>query len=63
MKALITGHSHSFIVILTPESDEDKKTLEEFGKTTSRAHMINCRGFEYLSAEVEFLVQPMPSSD
>ena len=63
MKVRLNNNGAQTVLTLTPENAGDEKTLHEFGLRTNRAHMIVCRGFQYMHADVEFLVQPMPNSD
>jgi hypothetical protein len=63
MKAILVPTDAQIMLTLTPENAGDEKTLHEFGLRTGRAHIINCRGFKYMHADVEFLVQPMPAGD
>jgi hypothetical protein len=62
---IIPCNGGQMIIQLAPESDEDKAELKAFagGVKQQSAMMINCRGFEYLKPEVEFLLQPMPRGD
>jgi hypothetical protein len=64
MKAILS-HSGEAQLLLTlrPENAEEESAVREFGLRTSRAHIINCRGFQYMQSEVEFLVQPMSTGD
>lgn len=63
MKASLKLMNKDFILALAPETSEERMFLEGFGRTLSRGHLINCRGFKYLSEEVEFLIQNQPRGD
>jgi hypothetical protein len=53
------------IITLSPESEEDQQAIKDLAVHAGPASpaMLNCRGFQYLKPEVEFLVQPMPRGD
>lgn len=63
MKARVefTGNRQA-IITFSPEGDEDQQAIKDLAAHASPA-MLNCRGFQYLKSEVEFLVQPMPRGD
>lgn len=61
MKATI--NNEKTLIIFTPESGDEREALKEFAMKTTRPHLINFRGFNYLDERCEFLVQPMPSRD
>jgi len=66
MKAkLALGSNGQTVLTLIPETDthtHDFTTLlgVEMG---ARQHIINCRGFQYMEEQVEFLIQPLPNRD
>lgn len=64
MKASLEPSGTSWLLTLSPESDDDRLALMTAGSEMSpRPYMINCRGFRYLEPEVQFLIQPMPRGD
>lgn len=62
MKAVLDG-SGSYVLTLTPESVDDRKTLKDFARHLAKTHIITGRGIEYLTPDVEFAIQPMPRGE
>lgn len=55
------GNQH--LLTFRPDTDEDRVALKNFADSLKRVHIVSCRGFEYMTSDVEFLVQPMPGRD
>lgn len=64
MKADLSGDMASqVLMVLTPETDDEKRLLQKLATLTNRTCIVNHRGFNYMDPSVEFLVQKMPSGD
>lgn len=64
MKASIGGNmTNQALLVLTPESDEDRLLLGNLASMTGPTCIINHRGFRYMEPETEFLIQKMPRGD
>ena len=65
MKAVLVeiDGGKSSLVRLLPEDKKEEEILKDFAKKHMGPHMIHCRGFQYLSPEIDFQIQPMPSLD
>lgn len=63
MKAVIDLNDGPFIIRLVPETVEEGAVLQMLSRRMNRSHMINSRGFGYMTPDVEFYVQPMPQGD
>lgn len=63
MRAVVTINERTGLVTFKPDTEDDQRTLELFSKQLARPHMITSKGFEYLKADVQFVIAPMPRID
>lgn len=63
MIARIRGMGSQFVLTVEPEIEAETASVRQFSAALARAHLINCRGFQYMDSKVEFLVQPVPGRD
>lgn len=64
MKAVFKhSENESKSMELTPETEDDARVLGVIGTELDRAHMIRCRGFDYMKSTVSFLIQPISRGD
>ena len=63
MKAALEVASGYAILKLTPENESEKATVLELATMVARKSQIMHRGFQYLSPEVEFYIQPQGRGD
>lgn len=58
MNVAIEKKGGSYVLTFVPKDDGDKQTLQAFAIETQRGMSFFCRGFQYMTAAVEFIVQP-----
>lgn len=63
MKAQLELKGTQSIITLLPDTEAERELVREFSLKLNRTHIINSRGFEYMTPEVGFLIQEMPRSD
>ena len=57
------GAGVQFVLALIPDSREDSLALQDLSRATSKTHNFFFRGFEYMSPEVEFIIQKTVSDN
>ena len=63
MKAIISMGEYQMSMFLTPETDEDKRVLQEMAVKTGRTHYFSSDGFAYMDPSVHFRIWERGSSD
>src|ERR1700741_3848401 len=62
MKATISVGEYQVSMFLTPETEEDKRTLQELANKTMRTHYFSCQGFSYMDPSINFRIWERGSS-
>lgn len=63
MKASLSGDMASQVLVLTPESDDDRRMLGNLASMTTRICNISHRGFGYMDPDVSFIIQKTSRGD